>query len=35
MKVEAEALLNGLAYTQAEMKPEKFGETVANLKGIA
>ena len=35
MKVEAEALLNALAYTQAEMKPEKFGETVADLKGIA
>ena len=24
-----------LAYTQAEVQPEKFGETVADLKGIA
>ena len=33
--MQAEALLNALAYIQAEMKPEKFGETVADLKGIA
>ena len=32
--MEAEALLNALAYTQAEMEPEKFAETVADLKGI-
>ena len=31
----AEALLNALAYTEAEMKPKKFGETVADSKGIA
>ena len=33
--MQAEALLNALAYTQAEMQPEKFGETLADLKGIA
>ena len=33
--VEAEALLNALAYTQAEMQPEKISETVADLKGMA
>ena len=35
IEVQAEAVLNMLAYTQAEMQPEKFGETVADLKGIA
>ena len=33
--MEAEALLNALAYKRAEMQPEKFGETVADLKGMA
>ena len=33
--MQAEALLNALAYTQAEMQPEKFGETVGDFKGIA
>ena len=33
--MEAEALLNALAYTQAEMQPEKIGETVDDLKGMA
>ena len=33
--MEAEALLNALAYTQAEMQPEKIGETVADFKGMA
>ena len=33
--MQAEALLNALAYTQAEMEPEKFGETMADFKGIA
>ena len=33
--MQAETLLNALAYTQAEMQPEKFGETLADLKGIA
>ena len=33
--MQAEALLNALANTQAEMPPEKFGETVADFKGIA
>ena len=33
--MQAKALVNALAYTQAEMQPEKFGETVADLKGMA
>ena len=33
--MEAKALVNALAYTQAEIQPEKFGETVADFKGIA
>ena len=33
--MQAAALLNALAYTQAEMQPELFGETVADFKGIA
>ena len=33
--MEAEALLNALAYKQAEMQPEEFGETVADFKGMA
>ena len=33
--MEAEALLNSLAYTQAEVYPDKFGERVAHLQGIA
>ena len=35
IQVEAKALLNALAYTQAEMQPEKIGETVADLKEMA
>ena len=31
----AKALVNALAYTQAEIQPEEFGETVADFKGIA
>ena len=34
IQVQAEALLNALPYTQAEMQPEKIGETVADLKGM-
>ena len=33
--MQAKALLNALAYTQAEIQREKFGETVADFKGIA
>ena len=33
--METKALVNALAYTQAEMQPEKFGEKLADLKGIA
>ena len=33
--MQAEALLNALAYTQAEIQPEKFSETVTDFKGIA
>ena len=33
--MEAEALLDALAHTLAEMEPEKFGDTVADLEGIA
>ena len=33
--MQTEALLNAMPYTQAEMQPEKFRETVADLKGMA
>ena len=33
--MEAEALLDALAHTVAEMEPEKFGDTVADVEGIA
>ena len=33
--MEAEALLDALAHTLAEMETEKFGDTVADLEGIA
>ena len=33
--MEDDALLNALAYTQAEMQPENFGEIVADFRGIA
>ena len=33
--MEAEALLDALAHTLAEMEPEKFGDTVADVEGIA
>jgi len=33
--VEAEALLDTLAYTRAEIEPEKFGDTLADVEGIA
>ena len=35
IQVEAEALLIAVAYTQAEMQPEKIGKTVADLKEMA
>lgn len=33
--MEAEALVDALAYTRAEMEPETFGDTVADVDGIA
>ena len=33
--MEAKALLDALAHTLAEMEPEKFGDTVADVEGIA
>jgi len=33
--VEAAALLHALTHTLAEMETEKFGDTVADVEGIA
>ena len=33
--MKAEALPHALAHTLAEMEPEKFGDTLAEVEGIA
>lgn len=34
MEVGAEALVDALGYTLAEMEPETFGNTMADVEGI-
>ena len=34
MEVGAEALVDALGYTLAEMEPETFGNTMADVQGI-
>ena len=35
MELKAEALLDALAHTLEEIRPGKFGDTLADVKGIA
>ena len=35
VEVKAEALLDALTHTQEEIKPGKFGNTLADVQGIA